>query len=362
MLPGSLSDALDVMEQSELVAEALGEHVFEWFIRNKRAEWREYKTQITQFELDRYYRNLLMEPAPLCSPIRRRRSWPSRSTSAATRGRPSADERAAQTRRARRRLGRRHRVRRRRPRGRVRRVPRPAQARPAARAAAAARARARSCTTSSCATTCSTTSASRRSTRASSRPGSSTSSGAPGGAPRPELIEYGDLVLNLETYQAACAGRPLDLTYMEYELLKFLAVAPRQGVHPRDVAVAGVGLRVLRRCPHGRRPHPAAARQARRGARQPHPDGALRRLPLRPDPLGRLTHAIDRRRTSGELVPDPSSTVSELDEVHVLRLEAAVGLLGGELDLLALLERLEARCPGCSCSGRTARRRPRPKR
>jgi glutamine synthetase len=58
MLPGSLSDALNVMESSELVAEALGEHVFEWFIRNKRAEWVAYKTQITQFELDRYYRNV----------------------------------------------------------------------------------------------------------------------------------------------------------------------------------------------------------------------------------------------------------------------------------------------------------------
>lgn len=40
---------------------------------------------------------------------------------------------------------------------------------------------------------------------------------------RPELIEYGPLVLNLETYQAALSGRALDLTYMEYELLKFLA-------------------------------------------------------------------------------------------------------------------------------------------
>ncbi|MBW8824920.1 MAG: response regulator transcription factor [Acidobacteria bacterium] len=43
---------------------------------------------------------------------------------------------------------------------------------------------------------------------------------------RPELIEYGPLVLNLETYQAAIASRPLDLTYMEYELLKFLASHP----------------------------------------------------------------------------------------------------------------------------------------
>jgi DNA-binding response OmpR family regulator len=43
---------------------------------------------------------------------------------------------------------------------------------------------------------------------------------------RPELIEYGPLVLNLETYQAAIGGRPLDLTYMEYELLKFLSSHP----------------------------------------------------------------------------------------------------------------------------------------
>ncbi|MPY93409.1 MAG: hypothetical protein GEV08_10175 [Acidimicrobiia bacterium] len=43
---------------------------------------------------------------------------------------------------------------------------------------------------------------------------------------RPELVEYGDLVLNLETYQAAIGRRPLDLTYMEYELLKFLAQHP----------------------------------------------------------------------------------------------------------------------------------------
>jgi glutamine synthetase len=53
-LPGSLSDALDALGRSEMMAEALGEHVFEWFIRNKRAEWLEYKTQVTQFELDRY--------------------------------------------------------------------------------------------------------------------------------------------------------------------------------------------------------------------------------------------------------------------------------------------------------------------
>jgi DNA-binding response OmpR family regulator len=42
----------------------------------------------------------------------------------------------------------------------------------------------------------------------------------------PDLVEYGDLVINLETYQAAVAGRPLDLTYMEHELLKFFATHP----------------------------------------------------------------------------------------------------------------------------------------
>ncbi len=43
---------------------------------------------------------------------------------------------------------------------------------------------------------------------------------------RPDLLEHGPLVLNLETYQAAVAGKVLDLTYMEYELLRFLAARP----------------------------------------------------------------------------------------------------------------------------------------
>ncbi|MGE0877090.1 MAG: winged helix-turn-helix domain-containing protein [Acidimicrobiia bacterium] len=47
-----------------------------------------------------------------------------------------------------------------------------------------------------------------------------------GGGTRPELVQYGSLLLNLETYQAAIDGHPLDLTYMEYELLKFLAQHP----------------------------------------------------------------------------------------------------------------------------------------
>jgi DNA-binding response OmpR family regulator len=43
---------------------------------------------------------------------------------------------------------------------------------------------------------------------------------------RPEVVEYAELSLNVETYQAMVDGRPLDLTYMEYELLKFFVTHP----------------------------------------------------------------------------------------------------------------------------------------
>ncbi len=54
-----------------------------------------------------------------------------------------------------------------------------------------------------------------------------------------DLVEYGDLVLNLETYQASIAGRPLDMTYMEYELLKFLAQNPGK-VFTREILLSRV--------------------------------------------------------------------------------------------------------------------------
>ena len=53
-LPANLNEAIAVMEKSELVRETLGEHVFEYVLRNKRAEWQEYRRQVSQFELDRY--------------------------------------------------------------------------------------------------------------------------------------------------------------------------------------------------------------------------------------------------------------------------------------------------------------------
>jgi glutamine synthetase len=57
LLPASLDEALNEMEKSELVREALGEHIFEWFLRNKRREWAAYKAQVTPFELARYLPN-----------------------------------------------------------------------------------------------------------------------------------------------------------------------------------------------------------------------------------------------------------------------------------------------------------------
>ena len=53
-LPSNLAEALDEMEASDLVRETLGEHIFEWFLRNKRAEWNEYQRQVTPFELEHY--------------------------------------------------------------------------------------------------------------------------------------------------------------------------------------------------------------------------------------------------------------------------------------------------------------------
>jgi glutamine synthetase len=54
-LPGSLEEAVREMARDEVVAEALGEHVFEWFLRNKRAEWEEYRRQVHPFELERSF-------------------------------------------------------------------------------------------------------------------------------------------------------------------------------------------------------------------------------------------------------------------------------------------------------------------
>ena len=53
-LPGSLWEAIQLAERSEVVRKALGDHVFESFLRNKRIEWDGYRAQVTDYELRRY--------------------------------------------------------------------------------------------------------------------------------------------------------------------------------------------------------------------------------------------------------------------------------------------------------------------
>jgi glutamine synthetase len=53
-LPASLLEAIQLTEKSEVVRQALGEHVFKAFIQNKKIEWDQYRTQVTEFELKRY--------------------------------------------------------------------------------------------------------------------------------------------------------------------------------------------------------------------------------------------------------------------------------------------------------------------
>ncbi|MCP2183532.1 type I glutamate--ammonia ligase [Prauserella alba] len=50
-LPQNLGEALAEMENSELLPEALGEHVFDFFLRNKRTEWNNYRSSVTPYEL-----------------------------------------------------------------------------------------------------------------------------------------------------------------------------------------------------------------------------------------------------------------------------------------------------------------------
>ena len=53
-LPGSLHEAIKLAENSQLLQETLGDHVFRVFLENKKLEWNEFRTQITDYEIKRY--------------------------------------------------------------------------------------------------------------------------------------------------------------------------------------------------------------------------------------------------------------------------------------------------------------------
>jgi glutamine synthetase len=54
VLPASLLEAILLTEKSELVRKALGDHVFDAFIQNKKIEWNQYRSQVTEYELNKY--------------------------------------------------------------------------------------------------------------------------------------------------------------------------------------------------------------------------------------------------------------------------------------------------------------------
>lgn len=53
-LPHNLYEAISCLEESELMPEILGEHVFDYFLRNKRQEWIGYRARVTPFEIESY--------------------------------------------------------------------------------------------------------------------------------------------------------------------------------------------------------------------------------------------------------------------------------------------------------------------
>ncbi|MGH2659707.1 MAG: glutamine synthetase, partial [Actinomycetota bacterium] len=53
-LPEDLYEAIQLASESKVVREALGEHVLEFLLRNKREEWDSYKAYVTPYELERY--------------------------------------------------------------------------------------------------------------------------------------------------------------------------------------------------------------------------------------------------------------------------------------------------------------------
>jgi glutamine synthetase len=53
-LPGTLGEALDELEKDEVIRDALGDHVLNHFLDAKRAEWDDYRTQVSDWEVERY--------------------------------------------------------------------------------------------------------------------------------------------------------------------------------------------------------------------------------------------------------------------------------------------------------------------
>jgi glutamine synthetase len=53
-LPGSLEEAIEEFEKSQLAKEVLGEHIFNSLLINKKMEWDQYRIHVSNYELDKY--------------------------------------------------------------------------------------------------------------------------------------------------------------------------------------------------------------------------------------------------------------------------------------------------------------------
>ena len=53
-LPGTHGEALDELERDDVIRDALGDHVFSHYVEAKRAEWDEYRTQVSDWDVERY--------------------------------------------------------------------------------------------------------------------------------------------------------------------------------------------------------------------------------------------------------------------------------------------------------------------
>lgn len=54
-LPGDLNEAIELFEQSDLMREVLGSEMHQFIVENKKEEWRSYREQVTQWEIDRHF-------------------------------------------------------------------------------------------------------------------------------------------------------------------------------------------------------------------------------------------------------------------------------------------------------------------
>ena len=102
-------------------------------------------------------------------------------------------------------------------------------------------------------------------------------------APGEEPIRAGDLEIDFERRSVTLAAKPVQLTYVEFEILAALAARAGHGCSRRETLLEHVwGDSDLPRPPHRRRPHPPSAREARARPEAPRVPvhGARRRLPL----------------------------------------------------------------------------------